>query len=154
MFFSYIHPVSKISVTDAGEYPVFKIHSRVIPGSTWSVFHPGGPRRATPPGSSQFLVIGGYRSHPRRLIWTPVQGGYPGYHSILVFPRRASSWSPYPQILALPCHQYFSHQFSCVFSVQCAAQNLYAKPSTDRKILLTICLVPRPHYSAQINDQF
>ena len=33
-------------------------------------------------------------------------------------------------------------------------QNLYAKPSTDWKILLTICLVPRPYYSVKINDQF
>ena len=34
--FTQIHPVSKISVADAGGYHVFNIYSRVISGSTWS----------------------------------------------------------------------------------------------------------------------
>ena len=53
-------------------------------------------RRATPPGSPQFLVTGGYGPHPRRPIRTPVKGGYPRYHSILSPPRRASLLVPLP----------------------------------------------------------
>ena len=54
------------------------------------------PRRATPPGSPSFLVTGGYGPHPRRLIRTPIQGGYSRYHSILSPPRRASHLVPLP----------------------------------------------------------
>ena len=67
------------------------IHSRVwTPGPTWSVLHPGGPPLLVPLSS----WTGGYGPHPRRLIRTPVQGGYPCYHSILSPPRRASLLVP------------------------------------------------------------
>ena len=67
------------------------IHSRVwTPGPTWSVLHPGGPPLLVPLSS----CTGGYGPHPRRLIRTPVQGGYPRYHSILYPPRRASLLVP------------------------------------------------------------
>ena len=67
------------------------IHSRVwTPGPTWSVLHPGGPPLLVPLSS----CTGGYGPHPRRLIRTPVQGGYPRYHSILSPPRRASLLVP------------------------------------------------------------
>ena len=69
------------------------IHSRVwTPGPTWSVLHPGGPPLLVPLSS----CTGGYGPHPRRLIRTPVQGGYPRYHSILSPPRRASLLVPLP----------------------------------------------------------
>ena len=67
------------------------IHSRVwTPGPTWSVLHPGGPPLLVPLSS----CTGGYGPHPRRLIRTPVQGGYPRYHSILSPPRRTSLLVP------------------------------------------------------------
>ena len=67
------------------------IHSRVCtPGPTWSVLHPGGPPLLVPLSS----CTGGYGPHPPRLIRTPVQGGYPRYHSILYPPRRASLLVP------------------------------------------------------------
>ena len=67
------------------------IHSRVwTPGPTWSVLHPGGPPLLVPLSP----CTGGYGPHPRRLIRTPVQGGYPRYHSILSPPRRASLLVP------------------------------------------------------------
>ena len=67
------------------------IHSRVwTPGPTWSVLHPGGPPLLVPLSS----CTGGYGPHPRRLIRTLVQGGYPRYHSILSPPRRASLLVP------------------------------------------------------------
>ena len=67
------------------------IHSMVwTPGPTWSVLHPGGPPLLVPLSS----CTGGYGPHPRRLIRTPVQGGYPRYHSILSPPRRASLLVP------------------------------------------------------------
>ena len=67
------------------------IHSRVwTPGPTWSVLHPGGPPLLVPLSS----CTGGYGLHPQRLIRTPVQGGYPWYHSILSPPRRASLLVP------------------------------------------------------------
>ena len=69
------------------------IHSRVwSAGSTWSVLHPRGPPLLVPLSS----CTGGYGPHPRRLIRTPVQGGYPRYHSILSPPRRASLLVPLP----------------------------------------------------------
>ena len=66
--------------------------------------------------------------------WSGVQGGYPVYHSILSHPRRPSLLDPLPLDLSA----------SLLFSVSPAG----------RKILLTICLVPGPHYSAQINNHF
>ena len=148
--FPQIHPVSKKSVTDAGGYHVFNIYSRVISGSTWSVLHPVGP----PSGSPQFLVKREFGPHPQRLIRTPVKGGYPRYHSILSFPGRASLLVPLPLDLSAFLPPVICPLIFCVFSVWYTAKNLYAKPSADREILLTICLVPRPHYSAQINDHF
>ena len=69
------------------------IHSRVwTPGPTWSVLHPGGPPLLVPLSS----CTGGYGPHLRRLIRTPVQGGYPRYHSILSPPRRVSFLVPLP----------------------------------------------------------
>ena len=62
----------------------------------WSHLICTPPRRATPPGSPQFLVTGRYGPHPRRLMRTPVQGGYSRYHSILSLPRRASLLVPLP----------------------------------------------------------
>ena len=64
----------------------------VDPGPTWSVLHPGVPPLLVPLSS----CTGGYGPHPRRLIRTPVQGGYPRYHSILSPPRRASLLVPLP----------------------------------------------------------
>ena len=67
------------------------VHSRVwTPGPTWSVLHPGGPPLLVPLSS----CTGGYGPHPRRLIRTPVQGGYPRYHLILSPPRRVSLLVP------------------------------------------------------------
>ena len=67
------------------------IHSRVwTPGPTWSVLHPGGPPLLVPLSS----CTGGSGPHPPRRIRTPVQGGYPRYHSILYSPRRASLLVP------------------------------------------------------------
>ena len=60
------------------------------------------PRRATPPGSPQFLVTGGYGPHPRGLIWTPVQGGYHWYHFNLVSPPQ-KGLSPGPLIPIVKC---------------------------------------------------
>ena len=90
------------------------IHSRVwTPGPTWSVLHPGGPPLLVPLSS----CTGGYGPHPRRLIRTPVQGGYPRYHSILSPPQEGFSPGPltprfkrFPAIRILPITL-------CVFSV-------------------------------------
>ena len=68
----------------------------------------------------------GIGASPQRLIRTPVQGGYPWYHSILSPPIEGLlSWSPYPYIYLLPCHQNFAN-YLCVFSVCIYMQNLYA----------------------------
>ena len=119
MYFRQIHPVSKISVTDAGGYRVFNIYSRVIPGSTWSVLHPVGP----PPGSPQFLMKRGFGPHPQRLIRAAVKGDYPRYHSILSFPGRASLLVPLPSDLSafLPpviCPLVFLCVFCVAYSVE------------------------------------
>ena len=102
------------------------IHSRVwTPGPTWSVLHPGGPPLLVPLSS----CTGGYGPHPWRLIRTPVQGGYPRYHSILSPPRRASLLVPLPldlstslppEICKLVCLEWdekcsiMSHSWDCV----------------------------------------
>ena len=82
-------------------------------------------RRVTPPGSPQFLVTGGYGPHPRRLIRTPVQGGYPRYHSILSPPRRASLLVPLSLDLSASLPPEFC-PLPFVCSVWYLAQSLYA----------------------------
>ena len=62
----------------------------------WSHLICTPPRRASPPGSPQFLVTGAYGPQPQTLIRTPVHGGYPRYHLILSPPRRTSLLVPLP----------------------------------------------------------
>ena len=69
------------------------IHSSVwTPGPTWSVLHTGGSPLLVPLSSWWLGDMG--LTPGRRLIRTPVQGGYPRYHSILSPPRRASLLIP------------------------------------------------------------
>ena len=76
------HPKVRLSPwrTGAEKYPLQSVDPR-----SHLICTP--PRRATPPCSPLFLVTGGYAPHLRRLIRTPVQGGYPRYHSTLSPPR-------------------------------------------------------------------
>ena len=77
----------------------------------------------------QFLVTGGYRPHPWRLIRTPVQGGYPRYHAILSPPRRASLLVPLPVDLSASLPPEFCQHFLCVFCVVPGIQPLCEPPS-------------------------
>ena len=96
------------------------IHSRVwTPGPTWSVLHPGGPPLLVPLSS----CTGGYGPHSRRLIRTPVQGGYPRFHLILSLPRRASLLVPLP--LELSATRILPITFVCFLCIS-GMQNLYA----------------------------
>ena len=105
LYLSQIHPVSKISVTDVGGYSAFNIHSRMIPGSTWSVLHPIG----SPPGSPQFLGDMGF-IHGSRLLSRVAKS---------VPLDLVSLWKGLPPgpftPKALPCHQCFAHQFLVCF---------------------------------------
>ena len=76
------------------------------------------PRMATPPGSPQFLVTGGYGPHPRRLIWTPVQGGYHWYHLILSPPQEGFSPGPLtPIVKCFPATRILPVTFVCFLCV-------------------------------------
>ena len=90
------------------------IHSRVwSAGSTWSVLHPRGPPLLVPLSS----CTGGYGPHPRRLIRTPVQGGYPRYHSILSPPQEGFFPGPHtPRFKRFPATTILPITFR-VFSV-------------------------------------
>ena len=87
------------------------IHSRVwTPGPTWSVLHPGGPPLLVPLSS----CTGGYGPHPWRLIRTPVQGGYPRYHSILSTPQEGFSTGPLtPRFKCFPATRILPTLFVC-----------------------------------------
>ena len=91
-------PIKGVVQPLAGLYPTVRLSPWRQVRKNTPRFHPicTPPRRATPPSSPEFLVTGGYGPHPRRLIRTPVQGGYPRYHSILSPPRRASLLVPLP----------------------------------------------------------
>ena len=109
------------------------IHSRVwTPGPTWSVLHPGGPPLLVPLSS----CTGGYGPHPRRLIRTPVQGGYPRYHSILSPPRRASLLVPLSLDLSASLPPEFCPLPLCVFSMWYRHKHLYEKNTANWKSLL------------------
>ena len=69
------------------------IHSMVsTPSPTWSVLRPGGPPLLVPLVPSDW----GIWASPPETIRTPVQGGYPRYHSIFPPTRRASLLVPLP----------------------------------------------------------
>ena len=113
MYFSYIHPVSKILVTDAVGYPVFNFHSRVIPGSSWSALDLAGPA----PGSPQFLVTMGYgiRASPPETdqdscsVWQPLY---------LVSLQKGFSPGPLtPRFKCFPATSIFPISVLCVFWV-------------------------------------
>ena len=123
------HSKAQPSETGPGKYPLQGVdpesHLMCTP-----------PRRATPPGPPQFIVTGGYGPHPRRLIGTPVRGGYPRYHSILSPPRRASLLVPLPLDLttSLP-PEFCPLPFVCFLcGTMYPAQNLYAKPLPIRRV--------------------
>ena len=149
-----VSPVSPCSTTRGREvqplaalYPTVRlspwrqvrknIHSRVwTPGPTWSVLHPGGPPLLVPLSS----CTGGYGPHPRRLIRTPVQGGYPRYHSILSPPRRASLLVPLPLDLSASLPPEFLPITFCVFCLVPAIEPL-CETTANRKSLLIDALV-------------
>ena len=84
-------------------------------------------------------MTGGYGPHLRRLIRTPVQGGYPRYHSILSPPRRASLLVPLPLDLSASLPPEFCHYLLCFFlcGTRCRA---LLQNTANRKSLLSLRL--------------
>ena len=115
-----LHPTERLSPWRQ----VWKnIHFRVwIPGLAWSVLHPGGP-----PAPSWFPLVpsdlGIWTSPPWRLSWTPVQGGYPQYHSILSSPKEGFTPSPLtPRFKCFLTTKIFAYLLSSAvffYSVNC-----------------------------------
>ena len=133
-----LHPTERLSPWRQ----VWKnIHFRVwIPGLAWSVLHPGGP-----PAPSWFPLVpsdlGIWTSPPWRLSWTPVQGGYPQYHSILSSPQEGFTPSPLtPRFKCFLTTKIFAHLLSSAvffYSVNCKELQrtaLNAKAFTNRRV--------------------
>ena len=86
------------------------------------------PRRATPPGSPQFLVSGAYGPHPQKTDQDPCPGWLPPVPLDLVSPKKDVSPGPLaPRFKHFPATRILPITF-CVFSVWYPPQYLYAKP--------------------------
>ena len=90
----------------------------------------------------------GIWASPPETTRTPVQGGYPQYHSILSPPRRASLLVPLPLDLSTSLPPEFAHYLLCVFCVVPGIEPL-CKNTANWKRLLTH-LLKNNNYSVHV----